>query len=75
MIENRADVSYWLPFPSASSRQLRYIVTIDWWMDGVNGMSTHLGHVMPNTTMLKSMEKCVNNVILSVDPNLNMIKF
>ena len=28
----------------------------DWLMDGFNGMSTHLGHVMLKQTMLKSME-------------------
>ena len=26
-------------------------------MDGFNGMSTHLGHVMPKRTMSKTMEK------------------
>ena len=44
-------------------------------MDGFNGMSTYLGHVMPKRTMSKTMEKCVNNIILSEDPNLNMMKF
>ena len=38
-------------------------------------MSTHFGHVMPKRTMSKTMEKCVNNIILSVDPNLDMMKF
>ena len=32
-------------------------VQIDWMIDGFNGMSTHLGHVMPKRTMSKTMEK------------------
>ena len=27
-------------------------------IDGFNGMSTHLGHVMPKQTMSKTMENC-----------------
>ena len=38
-------------------------------IDGFNGMSTHLGHVLPKQTLSKTMEKCHNNIILSVDPN------
>ena len=44
-------------------------------IDGFNGMSTHLSLVVPIRTMSKTMKKCVNNIILSVGPNLNMMKF
>ena len=44
-------------------------------MDGFNGMSTPLGHVMPKRTMSKTMEKYVNNTILFVEATVNMMKF
>ena len=48
---------------------------IDCLIDGFNGMSTHLRHVMPKRTMSKTMEKYVNNIILFVEAAVNMIKF
>ena len=44
-------------------------------MDGFDGMSTHLGHVMPKRTMSKTMEKSVKNITPSEDPHLNIVRF
>ena len=44
-------------------------------IDGFNGKSTHLGHVMPKRTMSKTMEKYVINIILFVEATVNMMKF
>ena len=43
-------------------------------MDVFNGMSTHLGHVMPKQNMSNTMEKFVKD-IPSVDPNLKIVRF
>ena len=44
-------------------------------MVGLNGMSTHLGHVMLKQTMSKTMAKMRQKTTPSVDPNLNIVRF
>ena len=38
-------------------------------------MSTHLGHVMPKQIMSKTMEKMCQKYNITIDPNLQKVRF